>query len=986
VHPRLASLIIALCFVLPAITSQVWTYAAQGWKGAARQGFSQALTQAWYDPAWQYRKMIVIDHAQVAATLVNFPVFFQVTLESGARPDGQDIVFTDAAGSVLPHEVERYDETTGELVAWVAIPALSSTADTLLYLYYGNPAATGQTGSPSVWDANYVMVQHLAEISGDHADSTLHGNDGTPSVTTQGSAPGRISGADAFDGVDDYVVCGADGSLDITGSMTVEAWALSTGSNGQNRILAKDRTGVPGKFLLWGPSGNLAFQVTDVALNWYRAQGPSIPSGEWIYAVGVYDADTRQVRLYENGVGVALVNGPLSMASNLSTALTIGASEDNQQHWAGIIDEVRISNVARSPEWISTSHENIAHPGSFYVVGTEEPQGINTPPLLTGAWPPDGSIIAPTSLTELRFTVFDSQDDLVDYTVTMTPDVIGGQQAGAAVPSGTTLAIPITAAPIEYDTAYTWAVDVTDPGGAGLVTHQTYGFRTEPQPAPPPAFVWWSISDPHIQTDLPGYRSLESAILDSANGGDQGGESFTWDIATVAGDWTGVACPTDSDGQDLIDQWNGAGADPNRFYGVIGNHDANTSDNAWFEKWVDPLGQHTGFSGIDNGRRPYPVQGAWDHYSFQVGNILFLMLGDRNEGPPPFGRLCSAGYPSGRMSLDTYNWWVQQVDQHPDLIIVTISHQALWETTAYTGFDEGYLQGIHGGHSWADRRGSSMIYTIDDWTIDGLDENENYIGARDFGFVKYLQDHPGAIDLWIHGHTHHYMYPGKSYNGRSDVEKKYGVTFINTGALTKNHGGPMAPYSRLFSFYANSSTALMQTYMHSNAWSGAPEGFYAPAEVVVQLSRAFDPRYPCGDLDGDGFCAAEDCDNLDATIFPNAPELNDGLDNQCPGDPGFGMIDEITGVTGFLNAGDSSVYSWPAQSGATAYEVARSTTSDFSASCEVFSVIGTTWSDPSLPSEGEVFYYWSRAVAPHSGDWGRDSSGLPRVVGCPAPL
>jgi hypothetical protein len=41
-----------------------------------------------------------------------------------------------------------------------------------------------------------------------------------------------------------------------------------------------------------------------------------------------------------------------------------------------------------------------------------------------------------------------------------------------------------------------------------------------------------------------------------------------------------------------------------------------------------------------------------------------------------------------------------------------------------------------------------------------------------------------------------------------------------------------------------------------------------------------------GDADGDGFCASDDCADGDATIFPGADELCDGVDNDCAGDLG----------------------------------------------------------------------------------------------------
>ncbi len=54
----------------------------------------------------------------------------------------------------------------------------------------------------------------------------------------------------------------------------------------------------------------------------------------------------------------------------------------------------------------------------------------------------------------------------------------------------------------------------------------------------------------------------------------------------------------------------------------------------------------------------------------------------------------------------------------------------------------------------------------------------------------------------------------------------------------------------------------------------------------------------CSDADGDGFynlrgCGTSvDCDDGDSAVYPGARELCDGHDNQCPGDDGYGEIDE----------------------------------------------------------------------------------------------
>ncbi len=50
------------------------------------------------------------------------------------------------------------------------------------------------------------------------------------------------------------------------------------------------------------------------------------------------------------------------------------------------------------------------------------------------------------------------------------------------------------------------------------------------------------------------------------------------------------------------------------------------------------------------------------------------------------------------------------------------------------------------------------------------------------------------------------------------------------------------------------------------------------------------------DEDNDGYvsdsCNGYDCDDAVPAVYPAAPELCDGIDNQCPGDVGYGDVDE----------------------------------------------------------------------------------------------
>jgi MSHA biogenesis protein MshQ len=58
-------------------------------------------------------------------------------------------------------EVEKYNGTTGNLIAWVKILS-SAMTDTLFYLFYGNPSITTDQSDPvNTWDSNFKAVYHL---------------------------------------------------------------------------------------------------------------------------------------------------------------------------------------------------------------------------------------------------------------------------------------------------------------------------------------------------------------------------------------------------------------------------------------------------------------------------------------------------------------------------------------------------------------------------------------------------------------------------------------------------------------------------------------------------------------------------------------------------------------------------------------------------------------------------------------------------------
>ncbi len=357
----------------------------------------------------------------------------------------------------------------------------------------------------------------------------------------------------------------------------------------------------------------------------------------------------------------------------------------------------------------------------------------------------------------------------------------------------------------------------------------------------PRRFRVWAASCSHVPADVQrGRESLALAIRQS-EGQVAGAPAFDWDIMLDAGDLSAHQIPPgDKDGKELLRQYRALkNHRREQVYNVPGNHDAPYFDHgagSWFQKWGDPLGENTRFSGVDPLRRPFPVEGTWERYRFQAGNILFLMLADRNDVPEPVGRGHSSdgrrgGYPAGAVTRATFNWWKQQVLDNQDKIIITMHHHALRDTTIASGRGEGHPR-YHGSSGGAE--GSSYLYyLIENDDPDDFRFTEDAHVFEDF-LADFRREHGrGAIDLWIAGHTH-VKGPDDQWGGKSISETRWGVAFLQVAALTRHHGGSH-PLSRLLTFTDGAQYVEAEVYLHEPSFKDAPVGWYEPAKTTFPL-------------------------------------------------------------------------------------------------------------------------------------------------------
>jgi hypothetical protein len=381
-----------------------------------------------------YYKSITVNAGGVSnGPLTNFPMLVSMTdpnlqaLPNGAANGGhiaaynattndpQDLIFealddTTCGGAntspcKLNHEIEAYGASNGQLVAWVRVPSINT--GTVIRMYYGNSCMTASAqNATAVWDANnYKGVWHLSQNPTGTApqmkDSTANAYNGAANGTF---VPGDqqaavINGGLNFNGTNDEIRIAA-AALGAT-SVTVSAWlrvkrfnettfSASAASNGA--VIFNTRNAntdvsptlvvspVPGGA---GAQNGLVF-CNDTAGVAVGAKGAAnIAFNTWYYAVGTfsYNSGTPTFagnwNVYLNGAQNNLTTNNFNLAAG-ANAIFSGATWrlGNNAQWPNysnvILDEVRVSNIARSADWIRTEYNNQRPAATFYTVGAEQ--------------------------------------------------------------------------------------------------------------------------------------------------------------------------------------------------------------------------------------------------------------------------------------------------------------------------------------------------------------------------------------------------------------------------------------------------------------------------------------------------------------------------------------------------------------------------------------------------------------------------------------
>lgn len=321
------------------------------------------------EPDFNFYKTLTVNTSPFIDSndLEYFPVlfsFFDKDLRDRAQSDGDDIAFF-IEDNQLDHEIELYDpdynETHSKLMAWVKIPKVLANDSLNIAMRFGGSLLDSQQNSKAVWDDNFVGAWHFAPNSLQIAnDSTQYNNDGIIHYKTDASIATNLAVNEIV--TLDYDISGSvldfahqvdsiliedDTSLNMQDDITISFWIkLKAIVNENVYILAKGTDKKRAYSVFLNSSGYLVFFLNDEESNTKGSLSSARPlsTGSWVHVTCIRDFETIKILLNGQVVASEVYDKKIKVVPG---PLTIGSS-----NLYGYLTELRISNTARSEDWI----------------------------------------------------------------------------------------------------------------------------------------------------------------------------------------------------------------------------------------------------------------------------------------------------------------------------------------------------------------------------------------------------------------------------------------------------------------------------------------------------------------------------------------------------------------------------------------------------------------------------------------------------------
>ena len=301
---------------------------------------------------WQHSGSLCVltttDGADLPATAKesDFPVLVRLDKNwfrfNEAKPKGEDLRFASGTGLPLAYQIDHWDAAAGTAGIWVRIPTITGNARQVITMHWGKSDAVSESDGTAVFNKSngYLSVWHM--------DETLRDEVGTVTVQDAGTtaAPGMIGPGRHFSGGR-----GMNGGGKIrtypfaSTSHTTEAWFKADKFNsslirwGRGNMVNLRLLSTPAHFAITNCWGSPIQQATSV-----------MEKNQWIHVA--YTFSLQGWMIYVNGRPD--MPGVWNNIQEIATPVELQIGDG----FAGDLDEIRVSNVVRSADWMKLQYEN----------------------------------------------------------------------------------------------------------------------------------------------------------------------------------------------------------------------------------------------------------------------------------------------------------------------------------------------------------------------------------------------------------------------------------------------------------------------------------------------------------------------------------------------------------------------------------------------------------------------------------------------------
>ncbi len=340
----------------------------------------------WWNKDWPYRKQITVDAsatgANIAGSPENVPILVRLSLGNfqyfnNLKPDASDLRAIAADDSTpLKFHIEHFDPQAQIALIWVLLPKVAGGGKTSFYLYYGNENASSASDPAGSYDDNQVLVYHFGPVKGSPQDSTHYKNDPTAFNATVN--PASLIGAGAsFSGAQTITVpASATGSLRLAAGhgFTASAWVRFSAAESSADVVQLSGQGTE---LALGISGTQAFAryASGSGAPVSVQQTGQLTTGDWHHLALALGGG--QLTLYVDG---AQAGQAPAQAIDIAGTLTVGGSAAGSSYFTGDLDELEVSDIARSADWIKAAATSQGMVSPLVVYGNDEQKSSSSSP------------------------------------------------------------------------------------------------------------------------------------------------------------------------------------------------------------------------------------------------------------------------------------------------------------------------------------------------------------------------------------------------------------------------------------------------------------------------------------------------------------------------------------------------------------------------------------------------------------------------------